>query len=82
MFSWDSYVAEVLEARKRKVSSKWLVNSIKCPAGLFPSIITDLRSDLLNVGELKKERISVENANVCVRVGATLWLCLQMRENT
>lgn len=36
MFSWDSYVAEVLEARKRKASSKWLVNSIRCPTGLFP----------------------------------------------
>lgn len=42
----------------------------------------DLRSDLLNVRELKKERISVENSNVCVRVGATLWLYLQMKENT
>jgi hypothetical protein len=57
MLSWGSYVGgRGLEAGKRKASSKLLVHSIKCPAGLFPSIIRG-HTTSLNVGELKKESV-------------------------
>lgn len=62
-------------ATKEKGQLQVACSQHQMPGWTFLSIVrghTDLRSDLLNVRELKKERISVVNAKVCVTVGATL----------